>query len=115
MAVGDKYRRGEMALRVLHSLPAQHEKYFYQEIRRRCMNQMASLGVPLAERSSAAGELLSEVMAKLLGVGSSSGAESDAQRANQYRARPLMVSNCLRRHRSKPTRMIPERMNASAG
>ena len=83
MAVGDKYRRGEMALRVLHSLPAQHEKYFYQEIRRRCMNQMASLGVPLAERSSAAGELLSEVMAKLLGVGSSTGAESDAQRADQ--------------------------------
>jgi hypothetical protein len=41
MAVGDKYQRGEMALRVLHSLPAQHEKYFYQEIRRRCMNQMA--------------------------------------------------------------------------
>ncbi len=83
MAVGEKYRRGEMALRVLHSLPAQHEKYFYQEIRRRCMNQMASLGVPLTERSSAAGELLSEVMAKLLGVGSSSGAESDAQRADQ--------------------------------
>ena len=77
MTVGDKYRRGEMALRVLHSLPAQHEKYFYQEIRRRCMNQMASLGVPLAERASAAGELLSEVMAKLLGVGAPAGDDND--------------------------------------
>lgn len=77
MAVGDRYRRGEMALRVLHSLPAQHEKYFYQEIRRRCMNQMASLGVPLAERASAAGELLSEVMAKLLGVGAPAGDDND--------------------------------------
>jgi hypothetical protein len=83
MAVGEKYRRSEMALLVLHSLPAQHEMYFYEEIRRRCMNQIAFLGVPLTERASAAGELLSEVMAKLLGVGSSSGAENELQQADQ--------------------------------
>jgi hypothetical protein len=41
-----------------------------------------SLGTPLVERSSAAAELLSEVMAKLLGVGSSSGAEDDPRQAN---------------------------------
>lgn len=82
MAVGEKYRRGEMALLVLHSLPAQHEMYFYQEIRRRCMDQIAFLGVPLIERASAAGELLSEVMAKLLGVGSSSSTDDDPRQAN---------------------------------
>jgi hypothetical protein len=82
MAAGEKHRRGEMALLVLHSLPARHEMYFYREMRRRCMDHMISLGVPLADRSSTAGELLSEVMAKLLGVGSSSGAEDDPQQAN---------------------------------
>jgi hypothetical protein len=82
MAAGEKHRRGEMALHVLHSLPARHEMYFYREMRRRYMDHMISLGAPLAERSSAAGELLSEVMAKLLGVGSPSGAEDDPQQAN---------------------------------
>ncbi len=83
MVAGEKHRRGEMALLVLHSLPARHEMYFYREMRRRCMDHMISLGVPLADRSSTAGELLSEVMAKLLGVGSSSGAENDLQQADQ--------------------------------
>jgi hypothetical protein len=74
----------------------QHEMYFYREIRRRYMDHMIFLGVPLADRSSpdmavgekhrrgemallvlhsllasTAGELLNEVMAKLLAVGSS--------------------------------------------
>ncbi len=83
MAAGDKHRRGEMALRLLHSLPAQHEMYFYREMRRRCMHYLLSQGVPLADRSSAAGELLSEVMAKLLGVGSSSGVEDQANQMPQ--------------------------------
>lgn len=83
MAAGDKHRRGEMALRVLHSLPAQHEMYLYREMRRRCMHYIVSLGVPLTDRSSAAGELLSEVMAKLLGIGSSSGAEDQANHMPQ--------------------------------
>jgi hypothetical protein len=83
MAAGDKHRRGEIALLVLHSLPAQHEMYLYREMRRRCMDYIVSLGVPLSDRSSAAGELLSEVMAKLLGVGTSSGTDDDLQQANQ--------------------------------
>lgn len=81
MAAGDKHRRSEIALRVLHSLPAQHEMYFYREMRKQCMHYMVSLGVPLADRSSGAGELLSEVMAKLLGVGLSSGTEDNQQQA----------------------------------
>ncbi len=83
MTAGQKHRRGELALRVLHSLPAQHEMYFFQEMRRRCLDHVVLMGAPLAERSSAAGELLSEVMAKLLGVGSSNGAEEDPQQGNQ--------------------------------
>ena len=30
MAAGEKHRRGKMALRVLHSLPSQHEMFFYR-------------------------------------------------------------------------------------
>ena len=82
MAVWEKHRRGEMALRMLHSLPTQHEMVFYRELRRRCMDHVISLGTPLADRSSAAGELLSEVMAKLLAVGSPSGTDDDPQQAN---------------------------------
>ena len=51
-----KHRRGKMALLVLHSLLAQHEMYFYWEIRRRYMDHMISLSVPLANRSSTAGD-----------------------------------------------------------
>jgi hypothetical protein len=64
MAAGEKHRRGKMALRVLQSLPSQHEKFFYREIRKLCMDFVISLGLPLTDRSSAAGELLS--MAKLV-------------------------------------------------
>ena len=71
MAAGEKHQRGKMALHVLHSLQLQHEKFFYREIRKLCMDFVISLGLPLTDRSSAAGESLSEVMAKLLGAGSS--------------------------------------------
>jgi hypothetical protein len=60
MAAGEKNRRGKVALRVLHSLPSQHEKFFYREIRKLCMDFVTSLGLPLTDRSSAAGELLSD-------------------------------------------------------
>jgi hypothetical protein len=82
MAAEEKHRRGEVALRVLHSLPSQHEKFFYREIRKLCMDFVSSLGLPLTDRSSAAGELLSEVMAKLLGAGSSNNIDEDMMQAS---------------------------------
>jgi hypothetical protein len=72
-----------MALRVLGSLPSRHEKFFYREISKLCMDFVTSLGLPLTDRSSAAGELLSEVMAKLLGVGSSNDIDGDLMPANR--------------------------------
>jgi hypothetical protein len=83
MAAGEKHRRGQVALRVLHSLPPQHEKFFYREIRNLCTDFVTSLGMPRADRASAAGELLSEVMAKLLGVGPSINIDDDMQQANR--------------------------------
>ncbi len=83
MAAGEKHRRGTMALRVLHSLQSQHQKFFYREIRKLCMDFVISLGLPLADRSSAAGELLSEVMAKLLGAGLSSNIDDDLIHASR--------------------------------
>lgn len=83
MAAGEKHRRGEVALHVLHSLPSPHEKFFYREIRKLCTDFVTSLGMPRADRASAAGELLSEVMAKLLGVGTSLNIDDDMQQANR--------------------------------
>jgi hypothetical protein len=83
MAAGEKHRRGKMALRVLHSLPSQHEKFFYREIRKLCMNFVTSLGLPLTDRTSVAAELLSEVMAKLLGAGSSTNIDDDMMQASR--------------------------------
>ncbi|MBA3727500.1 MAG: hypothetical protein H0W86_13980 [Armatimonadetes bacterium] len=83
MAAVEKHRRGEVALRVLHSLPSQHEKVFYREIRKLCTDFVTSLGMPRADRASAAGELLSEVMAKLLGAGSSINIDDDMQQASR--------------------------------
>jgi hypothetical protein len=47
------------------------------------MDFVISLGLPLADRSSAAGELLSEVMAKLLGAGLSSNIDDDMIHASR--------------------------------
>jgi hypothetical protein len=60
MAAGEKHRRGQVALRVLHSLPPQHEKFFYREVRNLCTDFVTFLGIPRADRASAAGELLSD-------------------------------------------------------
>jgi hypothetical protein len=82
MAAGEKHRRGGVALRVLHSLPPQHEKFFYREIFKLCTDFVTALGMPRADRASAAGELLSEVMAKLLGAGTSHNVDADTTHAN---------------------------------
>jgi|SRR5215470_526064 len=60
----------EARLRVLNSLPPQHRTYFFEEVRRLCATHIASLRLPVSDRKSATLELLSEVMAKLLGVSS---------------------------------------------
>jgi hypothetical protein len=86
MADLDALRRGEMALRVLHSLGSQHEMYFYREMRKHCMQYIVSLGLPAEERHSAAAELLSEVMAKLLGAGALHGPESGLRPADERSA-----------------------------
>jgi hypothetical protein len=83
MAELNTQQRGEMALRVLHSLGSQHQMYFYQEIRKRCMQHIGSLGLPLADRPSAAAELLSEVMAKLLGAAVLHGPEDSSHPGNE--------------------------------
>lgn len=68
--------RGEMRvlrearLRILNSLPRQHKDYFFEEVRKLCATHIASLGLPMSDRKSETLELLSEVMAKLLGVAS---------------------------------------------
>ena|GEM_PF-4050706 len=46
MAAGEKHRRGKMALRVLQSLPSPHEKFFYREIRKLCMDFVTSSACP---------------------------------------------------------------------
>jgi hypothetical protein len=72
-----------MALRVLHSLGAQHETYVYREIQKRCAQYIGSLGLPSEERLSAEAELFSEVMVKLLGVAASHGPEDGLRPANE--------------------------------
>jgi hypothetical protein len=69
MAWGETQGTGVARLRVLQSLPRQHQAYLFGEIRKLCTNYLASLSLPTADRESVAGELFSEVMAKLLGVG----------------------------------------------
>ncbi|MBZ0147946.1 MAG: hypothetical protein K8F62_10455 [Pseudorhodoplanes sp.] len=58
-------------MRVLNSLPRQHQDYFFAEVRKLCANYIASLRIPLGQRESESLELFSEVMAKLLGVAGS--------------------------------------------
>jgi len=62
---------GATRLKVLNSLPRQHQDYFFGEVRKLCANFIASGDTPIALRESGALELFSEVMAKLLGAGSS--------------------------------------------
>lgn len=60
--------RKEVRLRILNALPQRHLDYCCAEISRMCVAYIGSLGISPAERDSLAMELLSEVMAKLLGV-----------------------------------------------
>jgi hypothetical protein len=62
---------GATRLKVLNSLPRQHQDYFFGEVRKLCANFIASRDTPIALRESEALELFSEVIAKLLGAGSS--------------------------------------------
>jgi hypothetical protein len=79
MTLADMRSAGATRLSVLNALPRQHQDYFFEEIRKLCAGYIASLGLPLAQRESESLELLSEVMAKLLGASSAAGeAEGDS-------------------------------------
>ena len=79
MAPGEMRVLREARLRILNSLPRRHKDYFFEEVRKLCATYIASLGLPLSDRKSETLELLSEVMAKLLGVASlSPDTEGDA-------------------------------------
>jgi hypothetical protein len=56
--------RGELRLRVLNSLPISHQRYLFEEIRKRCSRHLRSRGVSASEVTSE--EMLSEVWRKLL-------------------------------------------------
>jgi hypothetical protein len=74
----EKQVRWDLRLRVLHSLPRRHQQYFFGEIRNMCGRFIVSLGLPSADRTSAAMELCSEVMAKLLGATSAQQESSES-------------------------------------
>jgi hypothetical protein len=63
--LGDREAQGELRLRVLASLPPLHQRYLFEEIRKRCSRFLRQRGVTESEVSVE--ELLSEVWAKLLG------------------------------------------------
>src|SRR5262249_6342295 len=68
MAPGEMRVLREARLRILNSLPRRHKEHFFEEVRKLCATYIASLGLPMSDRKSETLELLSEVMAKLLGV-----------------------------------------------
>ena len=68
MAPGEMRVLREARLRILNSLPRRHKDHFFEEVRKLCATYIASLGLPMSDRKSETLELLSEVMAKLLGV-----------------------------------------------
>ena len=73
MTLADMRAVGATRLSVLNSLPRQHQDYFFEEIRKLCAGYIASLALPLAQRESQTLELVSEVMAKLLGASPAAG------------------------------------------
>ena len=83
MTVGGMRVLGMTRLRVLNSLPQRHQDYFFGEVRTLCARYiaLASRHYPKIDRASDTRELVSEVMAKLLGV-SGSGAEQGAGEAD---------------------------------
>src|SRR5262249_6050588 len=68
MAPGEMRVLREARLRILNSRPRRHKDHFFEEVRKLCATYIASLGLPMSDRKSETLELLSEVIAKLLGV-----------------------------------------------
>jgi len=66
--------RAELRLRVLRSLPARHQRYLFDEIRKLCRDFLRSQHVPPAEMTPE--ELLSEIWQKLLGAVSTNNKET---------------------------------------
>lgn len=67
---GDTRGLGAARLRLLTSLPRQHQNYFFDVVRNSCVRHVSNTmrHSPQPERDSEAAELLSEVVAKLLGA-----------------------------------------------
>ena len=61
---GGGWKRGELRLRVLRSLPRTHERYLFEEIRKLCRDCLRNARVPATEIDPH--ELFSEVSEKLL-------------------------------------------------
>lgn len=80
---------GTTRLRILNSLPRQHQAHFFAEVRKLCAIYIASLRIPTADREAEILELFSEVMAKLLGV-TGSGAGPKAAESAQEDGSPVM-------------------------
>jgi hypothetical protein len=79
MTEGPMRVRRATRLRVLSLLPQRHQDHFFAEMRRLCASYVASLGVPATDREAEARELLSEVIAKLLGAASLPAGEEGAK------------------------------------
>jgi hypothetical protein len=67
-------------------LPQRHKDHFFAEMRRLCASYVASLGVPATDREAETRELLSEVIAKLLGAASVPEGQEGAGVAEDQRA-----------------------------
>lgn len=65
---GDRGTSAATRLRVLSSLPQRHQDYLFEVVSKLCASYIASLRISMTDREAEALELLSEVMAKLLGV-----------------------------------------------
>jgi hypothetical protein len=70
MAGADTRVLGSVRLRVLASLPRPHQEYFFAEVRRMCSNCVARAARQKTDIAAETMELVSEVMAKLLGIAS---------------------------------------------
>lgn len=92
MTQGDVPVLGSTRLRVLNSLPKQHQAHFFEEIRKLCTNYIASHRIPMADRPSESLELFSEVMAKLLGV-AGSGSRGSVEESDAQKSLPAFVSH----------------------
>jgi hypothetical protein len=86
---------GATRLRVLNSLPWRHQDYFFEAIRTLCTKHIArvSRGRSSADRDAEALELISEVMAKLLGVATIGTGQSLDHDEKKATPRELLVND----------------------